>query len=69
MGFLARFRQGELRLTRIEAFSNGVSYLLGAAATRGSVDVGFVVYLLTPLFFIVSVARRSVAKADAARGA
>ena len=56
---LKRFAQGELRLGRIEAFSDGVfaivgviSYLLGVAATFFNVHLAFVLYALTPLFFI-----------------
>jgi len=60
MRWLSRFSRGELRLTRIEAFSDGVfaivgpaSYLVGAASAWFSVHAAFVIYLLTPLFYIV----------------
>jgi TMEM175 potassium channel family protein len=52
-----------------KSFVGVVSYLLGSAAAWGSVHVAFAIYLLTPLFFIVPVTRRSVAEANAARGA
>ena len=59
MRFLKRLAQRELRLGWIEAFSDGVfaivgviSYLLGVAATFFNVHLAFVLYALTPLFFI-----------------
>jgi uncharacterized membrane protein len=52
-----------------KSFVGVVSYLLGSAAAWGSVHVAFAIYLLTPLFFIVPVTRRSVSEANAARGA
>ncbi len=111
MGLLKRFTQGELRLTRIEAFSDGVfaiivtllfialhayilphlikpelvdaqsphiirksfvgvfSYLIGAAAAWLSVYAAFIVYLLTPLFFIVPPTAGGVAQPGAAGNA
>jgi len=42
------------------------SYLVGAAAAWTSVHAAFVVYLLTPLFFIVPVTRRDVAESGLA---
>ena len=62
MRFLRRFRRGELRLTLAgtqdpylnrKSFVGVVSYLIGAAAAWFSVHVAFVLYMLTPLFFIV----------------
>jgi uncharacterized membrane protein len=52
-----------------KSFVGVVSYLLGSASAWGSVHVAFGIYLLTPLFFIVPVTRRSVAEANAVRGA
>jgi hypothetical protein len=54
MSWFDRFKRGELRLTRIEAFSDGgpASYLAGAAAAWFSVHAAFLIYLLTPLFYL-----------------
>jgi uncharacterized membrane protein len=45
-----------------KSFVGVFSYLLGAAAAWAAVPVAFLTYLLTPLFFIVPPARRSVAQ-------
>jgi uncharacterized membrane protein len=45
-----------------KSFIGVVSYLLGAAAAWFSVHAGFVIYLLTPLFFLVPPTRRGVAQ-------
>jgi hypothetical protein len=37
MGFLTRFTQGELRLTRLEAFSDGVFAIIVTIVCRGFV--------------------------------
>ena len=49
-----------------KSFIGVFSYLVGVAAAWVSVYAAFVVYLLTPLFFIVPVTRRDVPEAGAA---
>ncbi len=49
-----------------KSFVGPASYLLGAAAAWFSVHAGFVVYLLTPLFFIVPPASPRAARSGAA---
>jgi hypothetical protein len=49
-----------------KSFVGPVAYLLGAAAAWVSVHAAFVVYLLTPLFFIVPPQPRSERPAHAA---
>jgi len=44
----------------------GLSYLIGAGAAWFSVHAAFLLYLLTPLFFIVPLQSRRVAQAGAA---
>lgn len=45
-----------------KSFVGVFSYLIGAAAAWFSVYTAFVIYLLTPLFFIVPPTRRTVAQ-------
>jgi uncharacterized membrane protein len=49
-----------------KSFIGVFSYLVGAGAAWVSVHAAFVVYLITPLFFIVPVTRREVVEAGAA---
>jgi hypothetical protein len=52
-----------------KSFVGVFSYLIGASAAWFSVHAGFLVYLLTPLFFIVPPTRRGVTQPGAARDA
>ena len=49
-----------------KSFIGVVSYPVGAGAAWISIQAAFIVYLLTPLFFIVPPVRRDVAEAGAA---
>lgn len=52
-----------------KSFVGVFSYLLGAAAAWAGVHMAFLIYALTPLFFIVPPAQRGVAQANAAEDA
>jgi uncharacterized membrane protein len=49
-----------------QSFVGIVSYLVGAGAAWVNVHVAFIIYLLTPLFFIVPPEKRGVARPGAA---
>jgi uncharacterized membrane protein len=68
---LRRLIKPELAGTQVphiirKSFVGVFSYLIGAAAAWFSVHGGFLVYLLTPLFFIVPPTRRDVPHTRAA---
>jgi len=52
-----------------KSFVGPLSYLLGAASAWFSVPAAFLIYLLTPLFYIVPPAGRTVAKSQTAADA
>jgi hypothetical protein len=52
----------------LKSFVGVLSYLIGASAAWFSVNGALVIYLLTPLFFIVPPTRRGVVRLGAAKG-